>query len=873
MRVTTRMLYRNMQYDINKLSSNIQRVNKQISSGMQMSSISDNPTNLMSALRMRSDLSDISQYQENLTYGKSMVTAAETALTEMKDLLMQANTLALQANNATMTQTNRDSLAEEVNSLYEQAVSLANTQLGGKYIFGGYRTTGYTENEPAPFIAGLADSYQVNGSSLAPLDTMLTGSPLSNATDLAAGDLVLNGEDMGSVDLTTASLMVNGVNMGGAANLKAAINANSSTVTASLTTLYACGCAATGGTDTLVAFSLNGTAISFTTSSEPATDTIAAINAVSDQTGVTAYLGDGSNGGTAGAIVLENTMAGDESNITITSYSETGGTANTGLADVDQAVGPTSNTGKISLSSSSSFSITSNRYNDDTTLNLIGLGGGGIGFYDKADDGTVFYGYRLGTAELSINGTEIDQPAADGISTVFADASAAAKAAAINAISEITGVSADITPALIANGQRVDAGILDSGDLIINGVDIFSTSRSIMASDVDNTLITAINDKSDLTGVTASRNSSGQLLLSAIDGRNIEMTTSAVGESVTHLNDAAPATGQSKVYFGSVILQSDTPFTLQSGETLSGEISGGLASLGLDSGSETTHETKYIAEDGLLTVSSLVATDGNVRYAGDTNNLQIKIGASSTLTIAVNGQTAVSDTGIFDALYALQQALLGSNYTDATGANQATNTKVLLSNDNTGLGNLEDGTKFEEGSFTITVYDNYAAPPGELTVEIPVNPDYDSLDSVAAKIDGISGINAYWETDGTLHIESSNEERYTFSLENDSSLNLAGMEETTMQSQALDQCINNIQSSIEKITSQVSNCGTTYNRIEVQNQIYDELDLAIQENLSIKQDTDLVEAAMQLSAKTTAYEAALAAAAKVTEVNLVDFLY
>ncbi len=77
---------------------------------------------------------------------------------------------------------------------------------------------------------------------------------------------------------------------------------------------------------------------------------------------------------------------------------------------------------------------------------------------------------------------------------------------------------------------------------------------------------------------------------------------------------------------------------------------------------------------------------------------------------------------------------------------------------------------------------------------------------------------------------------------------------------------------MKEIASQVSSCGATYNRITVQSQIYDDLDLAIQENLSNKEDTDLVEAAMQLAAKTTAYEAALAAAAKVTELSLVDFL-
>lgn len=70
----------------------------------------------------------------------------------------------------------------------------------------------------------------------------------------------------------------------------------------------------------------------------------------------------------------------------------------------------------------------------------------------------------------------------------------------------------------------VGAGELDNGDLTINGVDIGPVS--FQANDADGSLTNAINAKSDVTGVQASINDSGELQLTAADGRDIIISTS-----------------------------------------------------------------------------------------------------------------------------------------------------------------------------------------------------------------------------------------------------------------------------------------------------------------------------------------------------------
>lgn len=102
-----------------------------------------------------------------------------------------------------------------------------------------------------------------------------------------------------------------------------------------------------------------------------------------------------------------------------------------------------------------------------------------------------------------------------------AQLSAKGIAAAINTTSGTTGVSATATTSQTATGAVV-AATVTTGDILINGVDL--GAFTMLASDANGALATAINDKYAQTGVTASVDSSGFLTLTAVDGRNIQVT-------------------------------------------------------------------------------------------------------------------------------------------------------------------------------------------------------------------------------------------------------------------------------------------------------------------------------------------------------------
>ena len=140
----------------------------------------------------------------------------------------------------------------------------------------------------------------------------------------------------------------------------------------------------------------------------------------------------------------------------------------------------------------------------------------------------------LAAGNITINGVSVGASTGlDTLSTTSPDGSAIAKAAAINAVTAQTGVTAKVL-ATTSAGQvgaatavPASANTLVGDTLTINGTQIFGgTIFAIQQNDADGVITSKINAKSNLTGVTASV-SGGAIVFSAADGRNINVVASA----------------------------------------------------------------------------------------------------------------------------------------------------------------------------------------------------------------------------------------------------------------------------------------------------------------------------------------------------------
>jgi flagellar hook-associated protein 3 FlgL len=119
------------------LQSEELQTQQQLSSGYAVTTAADDPAATQDLVDLGSSLASAQSYQSNLGNVQTEASAADTAIGSAITLIQSAQSLASQGANSTATASQQQNLATEVQSIQQQLVSLANTQVGGRYIFGG----------------------------------------------------------------------------------------------------------------------------------------------------------------------------------------------------------------------------------------------------------------------------------------------------------------------------------------------------------------------------------------------------------------------------------------------------------------------------------------------------------------------------------------------------------------------------------------------------------------------------------------------------------------------------------------------------------------------------------------------------------------
>jgi flagellar hook-associated protein 3 FlgL len=139
MRVSTRLMNQGLQGRIQSLSWDLTNLNEKIASGKLINRPSDNPTGVVDSMAIKSSLSQIEQYQRGIQTGASWLNLRESVLSNIQELVGRAREIGTQMGSDTQNADTRASAATEVGQLLKEAITLANSELGGNYIFAGYR--------------------------------------------------------------------------------------------------------------------------------------------------------------------------------------------------------------------------------------------------------------------------------------------------------------------------------------------------------------------------------------------------------------------------------------------------------------------------------------------------------------------------------------------------------------------------------------------------------------------------------------------------------------------------------------------------------------------------------------------------------------
>jgi flagellar hook-associated protein 3 FlgL len=140
MRITLNMQTSGVLLDINNQQENITQLSQQIASGKVLSSPSDDPYAWSQTMNISQGLQEYNSILSGISYGTGFGDATSSALNQLSDLISQAQQLAVSAQSETGSQESA-TLTSQVNGILQQAVSMANSQYGEQYIFGGTSTS------------------------------------------------------------------------------------------------------------------------------------------------------------------------------------------------------------------------------------------------------------------------------------------------------------------------------------------------------------------------------------------------------------------------------------------------------------------------------------------------------------------------------------------------------------------------------------------------------------------------------------------------------------------------------------------------------------------------------------------------------------
>ena len=293
--INTNISSLNAQRNLNTSQSSLATSLQRLSTGLRINSAKDDAAGLAISERFTTQIRGLNQAVRNANDGISFAQTAEGALGTVGDALQRIRELSVQAINDTNSSSDRLALNNEVGQLIAEVNRIAgSTQFNGQNVLDGSLSS-------LTFQVGANQNQTINVTGVdsrgSQLGATVATTASFTATQIAAfTTLTVNGN---AVDLSAATTMadvLSGINAVSGTTGVAALQATTTSTAAAGLQAAADGTAViNGATVGLTAFATAGSGAL----------NIAAINAVSTQTGVTASAGTGE------AVVLSNTTGDD----------------------------------------------------------------------------------------------------------------------------------------------------------------------------------------------------------------------------------------------------------------------------------------------------------------------------------------------------------------------------------------------------------------------------------------------------------------------------------------------------------------------------------------------------------------------------------
>ena len=124
---------------LNQVTASEQALTEELSTGVTVNSLSDNPAAAGQNVLLTSQLNADDTFSQTASSVESLLQVGDSALGNVVSQLTSAISLATQAINGTQNPSNEQSIATQLTGIRDEVVSLANSSYMGQYIFAGSR--------------------------------------------------------------------------------------------------------------------------------------------------------------------------------------------------------------------------------------------------------------------------------------------------------------------------------------------------------------------------------------------------------------------------------------------------------------------------------------------------------------------------------------------------------------------------------------------------------------------------------------------------------------------------------------------------------------------------------------------------------------
>lgn len=157
MRVTQNMLSSNSLRNLSNSYKQMGKYQDQLSTGKKITRPSDDPVVAMKGMYYRSNLTEVEQYKRNLSESYLWMENSEAGVDQVNEGMQRVRELTVQGGNGALSDSDKQAIAREIEQIKKDIMSVANTQVAGRYIFNGTNTANppVTETATGEIVANL----------------------------------------------------------------------------------------------------------------------------------------------------------------------------------------------------------------------------------------------------------------------------------------------------------------------------------------------------------------------------------------------------------------------------------------------------------------------------------------------------------------------------------------------------------------------------------------------------------------------------------------------------------------------------------------------------------------------------------------------